>query len=64
MEVGKNSVLYIDDDSAFEMLDIIESVQDFDKRNVIINYGVENASRYNWNSSVDKLIKVYKDYQT
>ena len=64
IEVGMNSILYINDGSTSEILDIIESVKDNDKRNVIINSGVENAGRYNWNSSVDKLIKVYKDYHS
>jgi len=63
LEVGSDSILYINNDAEHEVLNILETVVNLEERKKIIDKGVINASRYSWKNSVDKLIKVYQDYQ-
>jgi len=62
LEVGRGSILYINDDSPSEILDVIDVVSDTNKRELITGLGVENSNRYSWDQSVDKLVKVYRQY--
>lgn len=62
LEVGRDSVLYIEDNNEHEILDILPLVSSVTQREKIVNKGIENSNRYSWDTSVEKLVRVYKDY--
>jgi len=62
-EVGSQSVLYLDDDDASAIDEMVETLTDAEQRQTIVSNGFVNAKRYSWDISVDKLIQVYSSYQ-
>lgn len=62
IEVGKETLLYINDNSEQELLDIIDVIENNKKREQLVKRGLENACRYDWDVSVEKLVDVYKKY--
>ena len=63
MEVGKDSILYINNDSEQDISNIIEKLSDSQMQDKIVKDGLENSKRYDWNVSVKKLVDVYREYQ-
>jgi mannosyltransferase len=63
IEVGKDSILYINNDSEQDISNIIEKLSDSQMRDKIVKDGLENSIRYDWNVSVKKLVNVYREYQ-
>jgi len=61
-EIGKDSLLYINDNSEQEILGIIEDIENTQKREKIVEGGLENTRRYNWDVSVERLVEVYIEY--
>lgn len=64
LEVARDSVLYISDEAESQILDILDVVSDVDLRAKIVERGVTNSNRYDWDSSLDKLVSIYQEYQT
>ncbi|MFK7888592.1 MAG: glycosyltransferase family 4 protein [Gammaproteobacteria bacterium] len=58
-EVGQQSVLVLDSSHADNIHDLISTLDDNARRDDIVAAGFANAKRYDWDTSVDKLIAVY-----
>lgn len=62
-EVGANSILYIDNDSEKDILNVLERIEDPVSRELIVKEGQKNTARFSWDNSVQKLVDVYREYQ-
>lgn len=61
-EVGKDTLLYINDESEQDILGVIETIENNQLREQVVTKGLENTKRYDWDVSVTKLIDVYVEY--
>ncbi|MCF6252178.1 MAG: glycosyltransferase family 4 protein [Methylococcaceae bacterium] len=62
LEVGKDTLLYINDESEEEIMDIINKIENDKLREKVVTEGLKNTKRYNWDGSVTKLVDVYSEY--
>ena len=63
IEIGKDSILYLNDDKEESILDVIRAIKDQKSQEKILKNGLKNAMRYDWDASVKKLVGVYVEYQ-
>jgi len=62
MEVGRDSVIYIEDGKPEMIMDILQKLENDEMRNKIVEHGYQNALRFDWDDSVKKLVDVYMEY--
>jgi len=63
LEVGRESILYLPDGEEEKVLEIIEIIEDSVPREELVNTGLENSKRYDWDKSVKQLVDVYMEHQ-
>ncbi len=63
IEVGRDSILYIDNDNEKDIDNVIKKITDSWLRDRIVKDGMKNSRRYDWNTSVKKVVDVYMEYQ-
>ena len=61
-EVGQQGVLFLDNTDVRGINEIVESLADEQQRRLVVSAGLQNAKRYDWDLTVDKLIQVYDSH--
>jgi mannosyltransferase len=60
-EVGKDAALYLDEQDPDGLQDLIDAVSDPERRRRVVEAGLANARRYDWDSSAAELARLYTE---